>query len=78
MSKKKYLGKADKSYDSLHKGIKTFDKQFADKEIKPGIRSFDSGFNNANIGSTLKSFDKKSLDSLETLKKNNPFLKKKW
>ena len=60
--KKKYLGKADKSYKDLHKGISRFDTEFDDKEIMPGIRDF----------------DKSSVDSVKKFTKNNPLLKKKF
>ena len=74
--KKKYLSKADKSYDNLGKGIKIFDKDFADKEIGPGIRSFDRGFDKADISCGLKKFDEGSMSNLRNIEKNNPFLKK--
>ena len=75
--KKKYLRKADKSYDNLGKGITIFDKEFADKEIGPGIKSFDRGFSNTGIGNALKKFDDGSKDKLRSFEKNNPFFKKK-
>lgn len=87
--KKKYdyknVGKAVNRWDhdfgddktKINKGIKMFDSDFADKEIGPGIKSFDSGFNNVGVGKALRNYDKKSVDCINIMKKNNPFLKKK-
>ena len=63
------------NYKNVDKTLKTFDREFADKEIRPGVRSFDNQFVNTNIDNSLRSFDKSSMDSLKKLKKNNPFYK---